>query len=271
VARPVSPLRGTALDLWAAGRTALAIADATGLSLDAVRAIVAGARAADDPRAIHHDPGSPAKWTAERIQRLKALWAEGKSCSKIAALLGDGTTRNAVIGKAHRLKLPARLSPGRVKPRRRRVSGVLIAARLRARRQVRELGSGAHGRRSGKATLPDAAPEVPAPRPQSLPPPDARPVTLVERGNRQCSFVLGEVDGGDTLMCGAPKEFGESYCDHHTEIAYELPAPAWSAERRARFFLARARRLAAEGAPLREQPEPTPAPPTAVPGRGRAA
>ena len=46
-------------------------------------------------------------WTPEREQRLKDLWKKGHSGSEIAYILG-GTTRNAVIGKAHRLNLPAR-------------------------------------------------------------------------------------------------------------------------------------------------------------------
>ena len=46
-------------------------------------------------------------WTSEREEKLKQLWKKGHSGSEIANILGD-TTRNAVIGKAHRLNLPAR-------------------------------------------------------------------------------------------------------------------------------------------------------------------
>ena len=46
-------------------------------------------------------------WTLERENKLKALWKEGHTASQIAALIGE-TTRNAVIGKAHRLNLEAR-------------------------------------------------------------------------------------------------------------------------------------------------------------------
>ena len=52
-------------------------------------------------------------WTEERIDRLKAMWTEGATASQIADELG-GVSRNAVIGKAHRLGLEARPSP--VKP-----------------------------------------------------------------------------------------------------------------------------------------------------------
>ena len=71
------------------------------------------------PRAPGNGPG----WTDARIERLKALWAEGRSASEIAGLLGE-VTRNAVIGKVHRLGLPGRkttsrqLVPRRTSPRR---------------------------------------------------------------------------------------------------------------------------------------------------------
>ncbi len=50
------------------------------------------------------------EWSEERVAKLKALWGEGRTASQIAVLLGD-VTRNAVIGKAHRLGLKGRPSP----------------------------------------------------------------------------------------------------------------------------------------------------------------
>ena len=50
-------------------------------------------------------------WTDEKIKALKELWQQGVPASEIAESLGDGFTRNSVIGKAHRLKLPGRPSP----------------------------------------------------------------------------------------------------------------------------------------------------------------
>ena len=46
-------------------------------------------------------------WTEEKVEKLKELWSKGHTASQIAEALGD-TTRNAVIGKAHRLNLEAR-------------------------------------------------------------------------------------------------------------------------------------------------------------------
>ena len=55
-------------------------------------------------------------WTDERVNQLKQLWGEGKTAAEIAKMLG-GVTRNAVIGKAHRLKLSGRVSPLQASPR----------------------------------------------------------------------------------------------------------------------------------------------------------
>src|SRR3954467_4080076 len=56
-------------------------------------------------------------WTDERVELLKKLWMEGFSASQIAGELGEGVTRNAVIGKVHRLKLSGRAKPASVAPR----------------------------------------------------------------------------------------------------------------------------------------------------------
>jgi len=56
-------------------------------------------------------------WTEERVEQLRQLWSQGKSASEIADTLGD-VTRNAVIGKAHRLGLSGRPSPIKKKPTR---------------------------------------------------------------------------------------------------------------------------------------------------------
>jgi len=50
-------------------------------------------------------------WSDDRVAVLRKLWGEGKTAAEIAKELGEGVTRNAVIGKAHRLKLSSRMSP----------------------------------------------------------------------------------------------------------------------------------------------------------------
>ena len=74
-------------------------------------------------------------WTDERVEQLKQHWTEGKSASQIASLLGNGVTRNAVIGKVHRLGLAGRVkSPGLASPRPRHSAPQRAAARCSAQR-----------------------------------------------------------------------------------------------------------------------------------------
>ena len=56
-------------------------------------------------------------WTPEREEKLKQLWIKGHSGSQIARMLGDGATRNSVLGKAFRLKLQTRTVTKKVTPR----------------------------------------------------------------------------------------------------------------------------------------------------------
>jgi GcrA cell cycle regulator len=74
-------------------------------------------------------------WTEERVERLKKLWSDGLSASQIAAELGGGVTRNAVIGKVHRLGLRGRARWRRVRQARRRPSTHSAAAAGRPSRQ----------------------------------------------------------------------------------------------------------------------------------------
>src|SRR3954465_1736737 len=81
----------------------------------------------------------PMGWTEERVELLKKLWLEGLSASQIAGVLGEGVTRNAVIGKVHRLKLTGRAKPANSAPRAR------TAPRAPG---VRRMSSGTNGGRS---------------------------------------------------------------------------------------------------------------------------
>ena len=79
--------------------------------------------------------GMALSWTDERVALLRKLWDEGLSASRIAAELAGGVTRNAVIGKVHRLGLS-----GRVKPQA-AIGGVLAGAAEDARRGARRFRS----------------------------------------------------------------------------------------------------------------------------------
>ena len=72
-------------------------------------------------------------WTEERVELLKKLWLEGLSASQIAGVLGEGVTRNAVIGKVHRLKLTGRAKPASSAPRARSTPRPSTGVRRRKR------------------------------------------------------------------------------------------------------------------------------------------
>lgn len=127
-------------------------------------------------------------WTDARIDLLKTSWADGLSASQCAAELG-GVTRNAVLGKVHRLKLPVRTSRPR-KPRRQRQQKRLMF------RNVKRL---------------------PEPIPTSIEPLN---IPLVELKWWHCRETTGRGDDGLVTFCGHKKSRG-SFCAYHGSINYE--------------------------------------------------
>jgi GcrA cell cycle regulator len=152
-----------------------------------------------------------APWTAERVERLRAYVATGMTCSQIAAEIG--VTRNAVIGKIHRLGLsterPAPAPAGSCQQRARR-------PRLLARRQLLRLVS---------PEAPGGACEM-ACEPVSVD--SAQRCSLLELAQGKCRWPIG--DGGsdssaaDFVFCGNEAAAGFSYCAGHARMAYRLPA-----------------------------------------------
>jgi GcrA cell cycle regulator len=142
---------------------------------------------------IHDSP-----WTADLIERLKALWAEGLSASQIADDLAGKFTRMSVIGKVHRLKLPARKArepgPPYLRKPRRRANGI------------------------PKPPAPPPRPPKP-PRPQPQPGgPKMRQLTFAKLKPQHCHWPLGELLEPPRLFCAADTE-GEVYCPHHMRTA----------------------------------------------------
>ncbi len=150
-----------------------------------------------NPRAPGNGPG----WTDTRTERLKALWAEGRSASGIAALLGE-VTRNAVIGKVHRLGLPGRKTTSR-KPAPRRNGSGRVELRLPPARFVRP-----------------ASPPMPAPPP----PVAALMLPLRQLRDDQCCWPIGDPYEAGFGFCGCQKASGVPYCGHHAAIAYNPAA-----------------------------------------------
>jgi GcrA cell cycle regulator len=141
-------------------------------------------------------------WTDEREKKLRELWADGLSCSRIAREIG-GITRNAVIGKAHRLGLDKRqdrINPQRARsaPRPRRVPSPHGNAARRAARIV------------------NFEPEPFVPRAVPLP---SLGLPVEEWTALTCKYI----EGDDGLACGHPSAPGKPYCRAHCEIVYQRP------------------------------------------------
>ncbi|MCH8615049.1 GcrA cell cycle regulator [Sphingomonas sp. SM33] len=203
-------------------------------------------------------------WTEERIERLKAMWTEGSTASQIADELG-GVSRNAVIGKAHRLGLEARPSP--VKPGEEKEKPVPAAAAPAPKAEKVE-------RPAPRAAAPAPAPEQAAPAPaaaaptrspqrpanpdlqyrsigpggfvrqgpgdQQAPIPPAPPrrlvpakpspevadkTSLLELNDRICKWPMGHPGEPDFHFCGAPSNPGFPYCVQHCGVAYQAQLP----------------------------------------------
>ena len=157
-------------------------------------------------------------WSDERVELLKKLWAEGLSASQIATRLGS-VTRNAVIGKVHRLNLAGRATKSRVKTIRPRVKaqpgGGAIAKRATQRPRVAQNGNPAFRQ------LLEAEPFVPSAEELDIPLAERKSIlTLVECS---CRWPIGDPQSPDFHFCGKNKVTGLPYCDFHARRAFQPP------------------------------------------------
>lgn len=174
-----------------------------------------------------HETEAGTGWTAERVERLTALWAEGLSASQIATQLG-GVSRNAVIGKVHRLKLSGRATQHN-KPAQPRVPKSDPGSTVRAQPFAPVLKY-----RGNLAQAPAAEAQVEE-APQQL---NAdivrfeRPCTLVELTARTCRFPIGDPLSESFRFCGAPVAPGLPYCGPCARKAYQQRDVKTAGERR---------------------------------------
>jgi GcrA cell cycle regulator len=158
-------------------------------------------------------------WTDEVVEQLKQHWIDGKSASQIAGLLGNGVTRNAVIGKVHRLGLAGRAkTPSASVPRPRRVAPP-PAHRIAGPR----LGSPAPRILRGATALalaPQTLPELEQPDFESVVVPMSLRVTIVELKESMCRWPLGDPATAEFRYCGSPTASGP-YCAYHGRLAYQ--------------------------------------------------
>jgi GcrA cell cycle regulator len=196
-------------------------------------------------------------WTEERIERLKKMWHDGATASEIADKLG-GVSRNAVIGKAHRLGLEARPSPVKPgdehsatsapKPAKKAEAAApkapasekpaaqpaqsTAAPQPQPRRptpegvQYRSVGPGGfirQGPGDQQAPIPPAPPRRLVPAKPS--PEVADKTSLLELNDRICKWPMGHPGEPDFHFCGEPANPGFPYCVAHCGVAYQAQLP----------------------------------------------
>lgn len=162
-------------------------------------------------------------WTDERVELLRKLWSEGLSASQIAAQLGS-VTRNAVIGKVHRLKLSSR---GRATAAPVRQKKATVQAGTPAKSPVRA----ASVSRTVTASIGTTAPQTqfdaePVARYQARPVenavvPISRQLPLVELNERTCKWPNGDPLSEGFSFCGNHSAETGPYCAYHARVAFQ--------------------------------------------------
>lgn len=157
-------------------------------------------------------------WTDERVELLKKLWGEGLSASQIAGRLG-GVSRNAVIGKVHRLGLSGRATTSRMKSHRPRARAANANAKRVAKARFATVGNPA----LRALYHPDAEPFVPAAEELEIPIAERKTIqTLTECS---CRWPIGDPQLSDFHFCGKTKVPGLPYCEFHARRAFQPPQP----------------------------------------------
>ena len=157
-------------------------------------------------------------WTDDRVELLKKLWAEGLSASQIANRLLGGVTRNAVIGKVHRLGLSGRTTTSRAKAPRTRRRPVRTQNRS-ARPQMRTQGSAAL-KPAYDANADEEYQLAPAPTMELVIPLNER-ASILTLDETMCRWPIGDPGDEEFHFCGRHSEVGVPYCEHHSSIAYQ--------------------------------------------------
>ena len=188
-------------------------------------------------------------WTDERVETLKKMWAEGQSASQIAKELG-GVTRNAVIGKVHRLGLSNRVGNGKDDPEDEAPVTAAkpdVAAKPDPRPEPAAAPRPAPERPAAaaapaavsnvtplpirKAIIPAGQPLPPQPSANEISPEAlasvrevekrAKRLTLMELTERTCKWPVGDPATEDFWFCGLPSVAGKPYCEAHVGVAFQ--------------------------------------------------
>jgi GcrA cell cycle regulator len=189
-----------AVKLQADGISGPAIAERLGITESSVYARLAGARG----NSRYSD------WTTERLQLLETMWAEGQTAKEIAATFGD-ISRNAVLGKVHRLKLPARriaFNGERAKknPEERKVKAKTTRRLAQARTAFKR--------------SPPVAPAEPEPVKRHVPAPDPLAIPFTETTRDHCRWICSDA-GAPVTVCGHQTVNETSWCAHHAGVVFD--------------------------------------------------
>jgi GcrA cell cycle regulator len=187
-------------------------------------------------------------WTDERVELLKKMWGEGQSASQIAKELG-GVTRNAVIGKVHRLGLSNRAGSAATGTSKAAPAKEADAKPADKPKKEETKAAPAQPEQPAAVSEPDPAPRpanvtplrkpiVPAGQP--LPPqpsaneisPEAlakvqevektaKRISLMELTERTCKWPIGDPATDDFYFCGLPVQQGKPYCEAHVGVAFQ--------------------------------------------------
>lgn len=154
-------------------------------------------------------------WTPARIDELRALWNQTPRLSSLAIARRMAMTKSAVLGKAHRLQLPARPSP--------------IIRDAEHPRRLAAKASKPRGDGTPPALAPAAPPKPAAPvavrSPRAVVPLRRAlpPVRGTLSPHKACQFIPGEPAGAETVFCCAPVRPGSSYCAEHHAVCWIIP------------------------------------------------
>ena len=158
-------------------------------------------------------------WPEARVKRMLALKAQGKSSAQIAKALGKGTTRSAVIGKLHRLKLAGKLdAPYKVeKPK--PDPAVAKVKRVLARQHRASYGFGA----AAAPSLSTPPRKIEATEYDAIDPKTPGLLRMMDLKRHHCRWPLNNAAGGEYYFCGDTKAPGRPYCSAHVAAAYCKP------------------------------------------------
>ena len=146
-------------------------------------------------------------WTEERIELLQKLWGQGYSASQIANQL-QGVTRNAVIGKIHRLGKRTEAKAARVR------TGAVRAPVAR-----RPASPAPHRAETRRTAPPDWM--LPVAHPRAFLAEEPGLATSTTLAAHMCRWPIGDPDTSEFSFCGRVSDGGRPYCESHARLAYK--------------------------------------------------